>query len=177
MKNAVWVVLGIIIAAGLGIAVLLVWTGPPGTGSREQSPSQQRAEPLILDDHSAWPMFRADPRHLGKASTTLPDSLALLWKYRTAGDVRSSPAINNGRVFVGSSDEHVYAIDLGKGLQVWSYKAEDIVVQVVEQLVGDWTIERKSHEYEKESSHRIRFDVPVESNGSTELTYTALIEF
>jgi hypothetical protein len=58
-----------------------------------------------------------------------------------------------------------------------NHKDEDIVVQVVERLTGDWTIERKSHDYEKESSHRIRFDVPVEANASAELTYTALIEY
>jgi hypothetical protein len=58
-----------------------------------------------------------------------------------------------------------------------NHKDEDIVVSVVERMMGDWTIEQKSHDYEKESSHRIRFDVPVAANGSTEVTYTALVEY
>lgn len=58
-----------------------------------------------------------------------------------------------------------------------NHKDDDIVVSVVEVMVGDWTIEQKSHDFEKESSHRIRFDVPVKANGSAEVTYTALIEY
>lgn len=58
-----------------------------------------------------------------------------------------------------------------------NHKDEDVVVSVVEHLAGDWTIEEKSHDYEKESSHRIRFDVPVGANAEAELTYTALIEY
>jgi hypothetical protein len=58
-----------------------------------------------------------------------------------------------------------------------NHKDEDIVVSVVERMVGDWTIEQTSHDYEKESSHRIRFDVPVTANGTAEVTYTALVEY
>jgi len=58
-----------------------------------------------------------------------------------------------------------------------NHKDEDVVVSVVENLSGDWTIENASHDYEKESSSRIRFDVPVKRKGEAELTYTALIKY
>ena len=58
-----------------------------------------------------------------------------------------------------------------------NHKDEDVMVQVVEQMVGDWEVLDKSHEFEKESSHRIRFDVPVESKGSVELTYTVRVKY
>jgi len=58
-----------------------------------------------------------------------------------------------------------------------NHKEEDVVVQVVEQLMGDWEITAKSHAFEKESSHRIRFDIPVERKSSTELTYTVRIKY
>lgn len=58
-----------------------------------------------------------------------------------------------------------------------NHKDEDVTVQVVEQMMGDWEVLDKSHAFEKESSHRIRFDVPVERKGSVELTYTVRVKY
>ncbi len=58
-----------------------------------------------------------------------------------------------------------------------NHKAEDITVQVVELMQGDWTITTSSFKHEKEASHRVRFDVPVKAKGSAELTYTAEIRY
>ncbi len=58
-----------------------------------------------------------------------------------------------------------------------NHKAEDIAVQVVENLSGDWTITTSSFPFTKESSSRARFDVPVKSKGTAELTYTAEIRY
>ncbi len=58
-----------------------------------------------------------------------------------------------------------------------NHKAEDISVQVVELMAGDWTITTSSRSFEKESSHRVRFDVPVKAKGSAELTYTAEVRY
>ena len=58
-----------------------------------------------------------------------------------------------------------------------NHKEEDVVITVVERLSGDWTIQENSHDYVKEASHRIRFDVPVEKKSSAELTYTARIRY
>ncbi|UCG53068.1 MAG: DUF4139 domain-containing protein [Candidatus Latescibacterota bacterium] len=58
-----------------------------------------------------------------------------------------------------------------------NHKDEAVVVSVIEMIPGDWEIIEKSHEYEKESSNRVRFDVPIEENGSAELTYTVRIKY
>lgn len=60
---------------------------------------------------------------------------------------------------------------------VRNHKAEDITVQVVELLSGDWTITTSSYPFDKEAASRARFDVPVKSKGSAELTYTAEIRY
>ncbi len=57
-----------------------------------------------------------------------------------------------------------------------NHKDEGVTVQVVETIPGDWTITAKSSEYVKESSNRIRFDVPVAKKGSAELTYTVRVK-
>ena len=74
-----------------------------------------------------WPMFRGGQGLLGRASGTLPDKLDLLWRFKTAGAVKSSPAIVNGRVFVGSSDANLYALDTKDGGKIWSYKTGDAI--------------------------------------------------
>ena len=49
---------------------------------------------------AAWPMFRGGPALLGVAEGTLPARLELLWSFKTAGPVKSSAAIDQGRVFL-----------------------------------------------------------------------------
>jgi hypothetical protein len=58
-----------------------------------------------------------------------------------------------------------------------NHKGEAITVSVVETMSGDWKITESSHRYEKEASHRVRFDVPVAAKGSAELTYTVEMRY
>ncbi len=74
-----------------------------------------------------WPMFRGSQGLSGTAPGTLADSMTLLWKFKTAGAVKSSPVIDGGLVFVGSADASIYAIDLEKGSRVWAYKTTDSI--------------------------------------------------
>jgi eukaryotic-like serine/threonine-protein kinase len=76
---------------------------------------------------TSWPMFRGGQGLPGVSPSRLPDKLALLWTFKTQGPVKSSPAIVGGRVFVGSNDTNVYALDLRTGHKVWSFKAGDAV--------------------------------------------------
>jgi outer membrane protein assembly factor BamB len=79
------------------------------------------------------------------------DTGALKWRFATGGERRleakgihgltpsnqniadpmdvylSSPAVFNGRVYFGSSDGHVYALDAQTGILQWSFETKDIV--------------------------------------------------
>ena len=46
---------------------------------------------------------------------------ALLWSYNTEGQARSSPAVANGVVYVGSLDNNVYALNASTGALLWKY--------------------------------------------------------
>lgn len=48
---------------------------------------------------------------------------------------------------------------------------ERVVVQVVDEIQGDWEILESSHEAQRLSAHRVRFDVPVPADGEATLTY------
>ncbi len=44
------------------------------------------------------------------------------WKFKTEGEVRSSPAIADEVVYFGSEDSHLYAVDIKTGQQKWKFK-------------------------------------------------------
>ena len=44
-----------------------------------------------------------------------------LWRFETAGRVRSTPAVFGGRAFVGSFDGNVYALDASTGALLWKH--------------------------------------------------------
>ena len=43
------------------------------------------------------------------------------WTFMTRSRVDSSPAIADGRVFVGSGDGRFYVLDLADGAQLWDF--------------------------------------------------------
>jgi len=87
-----------------------------------------RADNTVKDNDSciahaiyAWPMFRRGPDHTGYTPVAGPIDNTLAWRYSTAGTVYSSPAVADGRVYVGSYDGKVYCLNAGNGAFIWSY--------------------------------------------------------
>ena len=121
--NNLPIVIFVLVLCAMIIAAL---TNHSESTDEEQAPVAVQTR-LKITEGSDWPMFRGEQRLLGRASGTLPDSLELVWKFRTDGSIKSSPVIVDDRVFVGSSDANVYSIDLETGHQIWSYKTDDAV--------------------------------------------------
>ncbi len=53
-----------------------------------------------------------------------------------------------------------------------NHKDTDVTVKVEEQAWGDWSVTESTHPYEKESATLLSFEIPVESDGETTLTFT-----
>jgi len=49
---------------------------------------------------------------------------AEVWSYPNSDGFLSSALVADGKVFIGSNDEHVYAFDEATGNEIWNYKAE-----------------------------------------------------
>jgi outer membrane protein assembly factor BamB len=67
-------------------------------------------------------MFRGDAAHSGiYAGSGVPKLNGVKWKFRTGGEVVSSPAVVGGVVYVGSNDGRLYAIDEATGSLKWKF--------------------------------------------------------
>jgi outer membrane protein assembly factor BamB len=66
-----------------------------------------------------WPMFHHDLTHTGYSTSTVQNTYQTLWSYTTGSGVYSSPAVVDGRVYVGS--DNVYALNASTGVRIWNY--------------------------------------------------------
>ncbi|MCU0787747.1 MAG: PQQ-binding-like beta-propeller repeat protein [Verrucomicrobia bacterium] len=94
-------------------------TPPPGPPAHDT--------PAVAAPATDWPQFRGDPGLTGVAPGRLPDQPALLWTYATEGPVNSSAVVADGRVFVGSNDGKLHAINLSDGQPLWTYATGEAV--------------------------------------------------
>ena len=68
-----------------------------------------------------WAMFHHDLIHTGYSDSPTSRTNDKLWNYTTGSNVYSSPAVADGKVYVGSSDGKVYCLNALNGTCLWSY--------------------------------------------------------
>ena len=74
--------------------------------------------------------FHYNVQHTGDYSPVagpVPSNGQLLWNYTTSGSVESPPAVANGVVYVGSTDNNTYALNATTGAKLWSYTTGGLV--------------------------------------------------
>jgi len=71
-----------------------------------------------------WPLFRGDALQTGVSKSPLPEELEIRWKFKAKDGIEGAAAIVNGVVYVGSLDEHLYALDLATGQPKWTYQTD-----------------------------------------------------
>ncbi len=87
-------------------------------------PLSGRAAAGAIAKPDSWPMFRGQPGLTGISPATLPNSLSLLWTYKSGGPIKSSPSIVAGKIFVGSDDKLLHCIDLKTGQKSWTFPTQ-----------------------------------------------------
>jgi outer membrane protein assembly factor BamB len=67
---------------------------------------------------------------------------ALRWATRTGGPIYYPPTFANGRLFVGSADGRVYALEATSGRQLWSYRVapDSRWIPVFGKLISTWPV-------------------------------------
>jgi hypothetical protein len=96
-----------------------------GCRKDKAAPVDEQGGAKVTIGGESWPIFRGGRNLLGVAEGALPESLALVWKFKTDEAVLSSPVIDGGVVYVGSDDGNVYAIDAKSGKKVWAFETGD----------------------------------------------------
>ena len=82
------------------------------------------AQPAASRSTQATVMFRGTPAHTGVAGAPLFEGQGgFRWRFQTRSAVRSTPAVTETRVFVGSGDSALYALDRASGKLVWKFVA------------------------------------------------------
>ena len=94
---------------------------PPPT-QLDQSP------PVIATQPQDWPMFMYDLYFSGRSpDQNLKPPLELLWKFKTGGKIKASPVVAGGVVYVGSTDQTLYALDAKQWGVKWTFKAGNAI--------------------------------------------------
>ena len=93
---------------------------------------------IFSETEDWWVMFHHDRNHTGYSNSTVPISLCQLWNTTDIINVsvRSSPAIVDDKVFVGSSDKNIYVLNAVTGKKIWNYTTEG-AVESSPAIVGD----------------------------------------
>jgi outer membrane protein assembly factor BamB len=49
-----------------------------------------------------------------------------VWRFKTGGQTESSPAVVNGKVYIGAGNDGVYCLDAADGSKIWRYPDDDV---------------------------------------------------
>lgn len=76
------------------------------------------------------------------AVQALNDAGQTVWKTYTAGPIYYPPAVANGRVYVGSADGRVYAMEARTGRTLWSFRVgpSERLIPVFGSLISTWPV-------------------------------------
>ncbi|MHC4921058.1 MAG: outer membrane protein assembly factor BamB family protein [Planctomycetota bacterium] len=116
------------------VCALLLVAGCEDGGAQPEQPRQD--EPTSKPTSSPasqkgvahdWPLYRGNPALEGVAPGALGKDFELAWSFATGDAILSSPVVANGTVYIGSSDQSVYAVDIANGKKTWSFPTDDIV--------------------------------------------------
>ncbi len=92
----------------------------------------------LTDGYLRWEALfeENDPQSRGESPTVVDDTVYVghqqtvyaldtsdgseRWSFETGGEIRSSPTVNSGTLYVGSDDGHLYALNTSSGTEEWS---------------------------------------------------------
>ncbi|MDA8016777.1 MAG: PQQ-binding-like beta-propeller repeat protein [Thermoanaerobaculia bacterium] len=90
---------------GLVLAVLMVLLTVPATAD--------------------WKQFRGEPTQKGIADSPLPQQLVPIWTFRVPEGAETTPAIGDGRIYLGGLGGTFHAVDLATGKSLWAYEVPE----------------------------------------------------
>ena len=103
------------------------------SGKKQVEKEKKEVQPV------SWPIFRGDSSLTGTINNKKflqgsrgrfsqkesPGRRRQLWTFQTGSEIISSPVIGFGRVYIGSTDGKVYAINIKDGSKIWEFDTGD----------------------------------------------------
>ena len=74
-----------------------------------------------------WPMFRHDLNRKGYSTSEAPNTSSIVWSHESCW-VDSSPAVVDGKVYIGSNDRNVYCLNASTGAYIWNYTTAAVML-------------------------------------------------
>ena len=116
-------------------------TPAPTSPADATDPTPSSAGAVAAENTGTGPLWRYEAELAGLSNPVVVDSVvyvgtanamnaldartgALLWSYATEGILWGSPLVNDGAVYFGPFNRHVYAVDAPGGTLLWRYAAE-----------------------------------------------------
>ena len=87
------------------LLIMIILPFVSGTSINNQIDLKNKSIPLNID---WWPKFHHDVNQIGFSTSSAPDTDEVLWSYQTDSYITSSPAVIDGKVYVGSWDKKLY---------------------------------------------------------------------
>ena len=119
---------------GIVSAVIVLFIGmsvtsgvPREIGNNSEDLRLPDSETRSLSTTDWWPMFHHDLNHSGYSTADTTETNNVTWTYTTGGWVYSSPAVSDGKVYIGSDDDSFYCLDADNGTEIWNYATGDWV--------------------------------------------------
>ena len=74
-----------------------------------------------------WPMYGQNPQNTGYSPSSGPSTGDLQWVYPIKSFVLSSPAVADGKLYIGATDGKLYCLDAYTGAWIWEYDTESYI--------------------------------------------------
>ena len=103
----------------LPVAAMMAYILYAGKAKINESKSAADTVQTVSFGMANWTIFRGDQQLTGQAEGELPDTLSLKSQFTTDGEVKATPVVADGIVYVGSADKQVYALDLQTEKRLW----------------------------------------------------------
>ncbi len=129
------ILIAVFLIAGTGIVYFMLREPVTENSATENMPGKPKEYYQSL----SLPVFRGDARFSGVAKGKLPLPLELKWRFKTGDAIKSSAVVAQGRVYVGSNDGRLYAVDIINGRQLWDFPAND-TIEAPPMLMGNTVI-------------------------------------
>ena len=123
---------------GVALVVLVVgaWLAYSNLGTARFLPSPE-SDISAIAGPGDWPMAHHDPAHSGSVDAGGELKGVVKWRFEAGASVFGSPAVEGGRVYLGTGDGRVLALDAESGRPVWEHETGTQILSSPA-LAGKW---------------------------------------